>query len=162
MKNINMLPRFMPGQVIDLSYKRKGLPNRLLIKSVFTREQDKSWMYECYVENIGEFNVLDENFISNHATNKSAQVYKCTDVINLYNNGWRFCGNYGEREAYDLASKYATNKYIKDIILRPALDHRGCLVNNSKGMWIRYRSFITGDGTIIKNNSVDKDTIVIK
>lgn len=162
MKIINKLPKFMPGQVIDLSYRHKGLPNRLLIKTVLINEHDDGWMYHVYLENIGECTTLDESFISGNCTSKTAQVYKCAEIIKLYADGWRFCGNYNDKEAYEFASKCATNRYIKDIILRPALDYRGCLMNGKKGMWLRYRNFINDDGTIIKNESIDKDIIVIK
>ena len=161
MKKIDRLPRFMPGQVIDLSYKHKGLPNRILIKTVYTREQDKGWMYAVYLENTGERTALDEDFIISHMTTKSTQVYRSPDVIKLYNDGWRFCGNFDKDTAFDMASKCATNIYIKDIILKPALNAKGCLVNNQYGMWIRYNTIINDNGTIT-GNTEDSDVIVIK
>lgn len=162
MKIITKLPKFMPGQVIDLSYKHKGLPNRILIKCAFVREQDDQWMYECFIENIGEISILNENFIVGNATNRGLPVYKCADVIKLYNDGWRYCGNIAKDKAVEHASKCATNGYIKDIILRPAIDGRGCLVNDAYGMWIRYNNIINDDGTIVKNEPTNRDVIVIK
>lgn len=162
MKNIDKLPKFMPGQVIDLSYKHKGLPNRLLIKTVFIREQDDQWMYEVFLENIGNVTTLNEDFIANNMTNKRTQVYKCTEVINLYNTGWRFCGNFDKESAQTVAAKYATNRWIKNIILRHALDSRGCLIANKYGMWIRHNDIINDDGTINGGNDYDNDTIIIK
>lgn len=162
MKNITKLPKFMPGQVIDLTYKHKGLPNRLVIKTVFIHEQSDQWMYEVFLENIGEFTTLNENFITINMTCKSARVYKCAEIINLYNNGWRFCGNFTKKTAHSTASKYATNKYINSIILRHALDNSGCLLNDMYGMWIKYNTIINDDGTIVTCECDDKDTIVIK
>lgn len=162
MKNIARLPHFMPGQVIDLSYKSKGLPNRLLIKSVFIREQDNQWMFECIIESTGESTVLNESFIVNNMTHKGSEVYKCKEIINLYNSGWRFCGNKSRSTAHSIASKHATNRYIRSIILRPALDSKGCLMNNHYGMWIRYNHTINDDGTIIFDRELSDDVIVIK
>ena len=163
MKNITKLPRFMPGQVIDISYKNKGLPNRLLIKSVSVKEQDSEWMYECFIESIGTVVSINESFIVSNATNKNLQVYKCAEVIKLYNDGWRFCGNFNEADAHKVASKYATNRYIKHIILRPALNADGCLKNGYYGIWVKYNNTINCDGTIVDNNSGgSRDTIVIK
>ena len=162
MKNIARLPHFMPGQVIDLSYKHKGLPNRLLIQSVFIREQDSGWMFQCIIESTGESTILDENFIVNNMTHKGSEVYKCKEVINLYNTGWRFCGNKSRSTAHSIASKHATNRYIRSIILRPALDGKGCLLQNNYGMWIRYNNTINNDGTIVIGDELAGDVIVVK
>ena len=161
MDQIKKLPRFMPGQVIDLSYRNKGLPNRLLIKTVFVKEHSKEWLYEAFLENVGEITVLEESFIINNMTNKSAPVYKCNDVIRLYNDGWRFCGNYCKKTARKTAAKYSTSKYIKNIELRPALNPQGSLIQDKYGMWIKYYNTVTDNGIIISGNS-DDDVIVIK
>lgn len=161
MNKITKLPKFMPGQVIDLSYKNKGLPNRLLIESVFIREQDNQWMYRAYLENVGEYTVLEESFISSNMTAKATQVYKCAEIIKLYSDGWRFCGNFSKEEAFSLAAKYATNKYIKNIILRHALNPKGCLVNDKHGIWIKYQTTINDYG-IINTDDTDTDVIVVK
>lgn len=162
MKVINKLPKFMPGQVIDLSYKYKGLPNRLLVKSVFTREQDNSWMYDVYLENLGEYTTVNEEFIIGNMTNKDMKVYKCTEIIKLYNDGWRYCGNFSITEAHNTACKLATNPHIKNVIIRHALDGRGCLKNGMHSIWIRYYNVINDDGTINNTTCEDKDTIIIK
>lgn len=162
MKKITALPKFMPGQVIDLSYKSKGLPNRLLIKSVFIREQDEWWMYECIIESTGEVTILSQNFIMENMSNKDFPVYKCAEIIKLYNDGWRFCGNKSRSTAHSIASKHATNRYIRGIILRPALAPNGCLMQDHYGMWIRYNNIINNDGTIIKDSELNTDVIIIK
>lgn len=161
MNKINKLPRFMPGQVIDLSYRNKGLPNRLLIQTVFVKEQSKEWLYEALLENTGEVTVLEESFIMNNITNKEAPVYKCNDIIRLYNDGWRFCGNFCKKTARSSAAKYSTNRYIRNIELRPALNAQGKLIQDKYGMWIRYHNTIYDNGTIMTMASAD-DVIVIK
>jgi hypothetical protein len=160
MKNITKLPRFMPGQVIDLSYKSKGLPNRILIKTVFIREHNSTWIYEVFLENTGEVTSLDQDFIVANMTKKDREVYKCREIINLYNDGWRFCGNFGRTEAHKVAAQIATTEYVKNVILKPALDYRGVLINDKYGIWIRYNNIIYDNGTI--NDNSNKDTIVIK
>lgn len=160
MNKITKLPRFMPGQVIDISYRHKGLPNRLLIKSAFVREQDTEWMYSVYLENVGENTILPQKFILENMVVRDTNVYKCADVIKAYNDGWRFCGNYCKNTAQDTAAKYSTNKYIKNIILKPALNSNGCLIHNKYGIWIRYNNPISDDGII--TSDADTDVIVIK
>lgn len=162
MRNVTKLPKFMPGQVIDLSYKNKGLPNRLLIQSVFTREQDNQWMYQCIIESTGESTILNEDFITSNMTRKESEVYKCKEIINLYNTGWRFCGNKSRSCAHSIASKHATNRYIRSIILRPALAPNGCLMQDHYGMWIRYNNTINDDGTVTMDGTVTSDVIIIK
>lgn len=162
MNVITRLPKFMPGQVIDLSYKYKGLPNRLLIKSVFVREQDEQWMYECIIESTGDITVLSQSFISNNMINKELEIYKCKEVISLYSTGWRFCGNFSRSHAHSIAGKHATNRYIKGIILRPALDPKGRLYKDNYGMWIKYDNIISNDGTINRGSELSDDVIVVK
>lgn len=159
MNNITKLPRFMPGQVIDLSYK-KGLPNRILIKTVFIKEQSDEWLYEVYLENTGEITTLKQSIIVSSMTKKESPVYKCGEIINLYNSGWRFCGNFDVNEAHNIAAKIATSKYIKNVVLRHALNYHGCLVNDKYGIWIRYNNIINNDGTIINNDATD--VIIVK
>lgn len=162
MKKITILPKFMPGQVIDLSYKSKGLPNRILIQSVFVREHDDQWMYNCILESTGESTTLCQSVISDNMANKNMPVYQCAEIIRLYNDGWRFCGNHKRSHAHSIAGKNATNGYIRNIILRPALDSKGCLQNDYYGMWIRYNNTINADGTVIIDNKVSDDVIVVK
>lgn len=162
MRNVDKLPRFMPGQVIDLSYKNKGLPNRIIIRIVFINEQSKGWLYEVQHENTGEISVLSQDFIAINMTKRELPVYKCTEIINLYNSGWRFCGNYSVEEAHKVSAKIATSKHIKNVIIRHALNHLGCLVNDKRSIWIKYCTTIRDDGTIVDNNAIDTDVIVVK
>ena len=162
MKNVTRLPKFMPGQVIDLSYKNKGLPNRILIKTAYVTEQSDGWMYEVYLENTGEFSRINEEFISTNMTHKASAVYKCKEIIGLYGSGWRFCGNFDKSTAHTIAGKHATNRYINNIMLRPALKPDGSLLNDYYGMWIKYHNIINDDGTIINSDVTNTDIIVIK
>ena len=162
MKNIAKLPQFMPGQVIDLSYKYKGLPNRLLVKTVFINEQSNGWMYDVYLENIGEYTTLEEKFIQDNMTHKHMEVYRCAEIIKLYHNGWRFCGNFTEKSVNDIAAKIALNTHIRNVITRPALNGYGCLDNGKRGIWVKYYNIINDDGTINGTSADDKDTIIIK
>lgn len=159
--NINKLPKFMPGQVIDLSYKYKGLPNRILIKYVYIKEHCTQWMYNVHLENLNKDTILSESFIINNSINSNLKIYKHADIIKLYNDGWRFCGNREREDAKKIASKYATSNYINNVILRPAINYEGCLVNGSYGIWIKYNTTINNDGTIYDNCGCD-DVIIIK
>lgn len=162
MRNVTKLPKFMPGQVVDLSYKSKGLPNRLLIQAVFTREHDNQWMYQCIIESTGESTTLNEDFIVANMTHKASEVYKCKEIINLYNTGWRFCGNKSKSTAHSIAGKHATNRYVRSIILRPALAPNGCLLQDHYGIWIKYNNIINDDGTVIMGDEMSNDVVIIK
>lgn len=162
MKHINRLPQFMPGQVIDISFKcTNGVPDRLLVTMVAIREQDKNWIYRVLMESTGEQIYLTEKDISNNMVNKYAQVYNCKEVLGLYSEGWRFCGNYTKQVAEETGAKLATIRNIKNIILRPALDASGNPLPNHYGVWIRYNMTINNDGTVA-TIVADDSVIVIK
>lgn len=163
MKEIKILPKFMPGQVIDISYKGDGLPDRLVIVSVFTRRQDTQWMYSCIRERTGETITAEQSVIIEKMTDKSAKVYQTRDVIGMYNDGWRFCGNFKQSCAHAIASKHTDNPTISRIILKPALNANGDPIPNYYGMWIKHYNLIDNDGKFTLGTSVqDDDIIVIK
>ena len=158
MRNINKLPKFMPGQIVDLSYRHgNGLPNRILIHTVFASRQHTGWMYRALSEITNETLILAEDAILCCMINKNAQVYKNISVIKLYNDGWRFAGNYDRDRAHDNASKLAVNDRIKNVAMKPALDANGAPIENKLGVWIRYYNQI--DDVKVDD---DSDMIMIK
>ena len=162
MRKIERLPRFMPGQIIDISYKKGELPDRLLIKTVYMREEDDTWMYGVYSEKAHNIISLNQDFIRDNMTTKYTPVYKMPKIIKMYADGWRFCGNYPKDKAMALSGKYAINNNINNIIIRPALNSMGNPVDNEYGIWIRYNTTITDNGNMHDNLAKEDDIIVIK
>lgn len=161
-KEIVALPKFMPGQVIDLSYKTNTLPERVLIVSVFTRRQDTQWMYSCLTESTGETVTIDQSTMIQKMTDKSAKVYQCGEIINMYNAGWRFCGNYKSDFAHGIATNTAKDACIKSLILKPALNGAGNTLPGHYGMWVKFHNMINNDGEFIRDTADTADVIVIK
>lgn len=161
---INKLPKFSPGQVIDISYRYNGLPLRLLIKSVYMSIGNNEWKYNCCKEDDLRNVALFESFIINNKINDSKAVYKHNDVVGLYRDGFRFCGNHKDKHiAYNNGARYATNNNIRNVILKPALDANGEPIDDGYGIWIKYNNHIDNDGTIFsESNSHNNDIIVIK
>lgn len=158
MRNINKLPKFMPGQIVDLSYRsNNGLPNRILIHTVFTSRQHTGWMYRALSEITNETLILTEDAILQCMIHKDAQVYKNICIIKLYNDGWRFAGNYEKIRAQDNASRLALNDRIKNVAIRPALDVNGFPMDNKFGVWVRYYNQI--DDVTVNN---DDDMVIVK
>lgn len=163
MGKITSLPKFMPGQVIDISYRGDGLPDRLMIVSVFIRQQDTQWMYSCIKESTGETITAEQSVIIDRMSDKGAKVYRTREIITMYGDGWRFCGNFKKSCAHAIAGKNADNPIIKNIILKPALNGNGDLLPNHYGAWIRYHNMISDDGKFISGaNAQNDDIIVIK
>lgn len=146
MKKIDKLPKFAIGQVIDMVCNNMP-PHRILIKSVFMCEDDNEWMYRAFVENSNRIITIHESLICDymHMLANNNQEYK-----DLYNKGWRFCGNFDKNVAEDVANKYASNKNIKNVILKKS---------NDCGIWIRYNTYINNQGDII---SCNKNVIIVK
>lgn len=156
------LPKFIPGQVIDLSYKSGNFPVRVLVQSVRMSIRDKVWMYDIYLESTKNIETVSEKFLTDNMTNKKSKVYNCDEIIKLYADGWRFCGNFSENIAHETASKFATNRLIRNIILKPALNYYGSSMTGKYGIWIRYYNIINNDGTISNVDENSREIIVIK
>jgi len=153
MRKINNAPLYGIGEVIDLSYKYGGLPNRIRVNQVFQREYDAEWQYNVTMENRGvapnEGDVMmSESFIKQRKSKHSSKVYQNNDVQQHMRDGFRFCGNYDSDIARANAKILARRKDITDVRLYPALDYSGRYVNGDMGIWIRYNSVIADNGEI--------------
>lgn len=143
-------PKFMPGEVIDLSYKSNNLPNRIFIKRVRMDVSDKGWMYDILLENSGDTTAVEESFIEERMTHKLAKVYSEPYVLDLYSQGFRFAGNYDESEALKIAKSLKGNSSLLNIQIHPAFYPSGLEWKSKRAIWIRYHQIILDDGMMCK------------
>lgn len=162
MKKINNAPAFGLGEVIDLSYRHGGMPNRIRIEGVFYRDQDTMWMYDVLMENTGDRSVMNEKFISERKSSKviaSSGVYSNPEIQRRFKEGWRWCGNFAVDTARANAKLIADNSNIKNVRLWPAIDSRNRYVSGSLGIWIKYVNVIYDDGDTGYNGPNDCEDI---
>lgn len=157
---IKTMPRYSPGEVVDLTYKNGGLPNRIIVTCSFWRQGDKQWMYKVFMESTGEYSVLDETFISARASKKTAPVYKNPDIMRRISEGWRFCGNFEAETALANGKLIAENEMIKNVRLYPALDRNNQFLKGKNGIWIIYKHTISNDGEYLGNDNPSHGDIV--
>lgn len=157
---IKTVPKYSPGEVVDLTYKNGGLPNRIIITCSFWRQGDKRWMYKVFMESTGEYSVLDETFISARASKKTAPVYKNPDIMRRISEGWRFCGNFEAETALANGKLIAENEMIKNVRLYPALDRNNQFLKGQNGIWIIYKHTISNDGEYLGNDNPTYGDIV--
>lgn len=164
MSGILKMPLYAPCDVIDLGHKTfTTLPNRLYIKAVFLRRDDKCWMYQALNEATGEDRVFDEDFIKSRKSDKTAKVYNNKGIKARLAQGYRFCGNYADFIARDKGKTLAAMETIDSIILMPALDRYGRPIKDESGLWIKYATVINDDGTVVsKKNGEEIPPLVIK
>ena len=162
MKKINNAPVFGIGEVIDLSYRHGGIPNRIRIEGVFYRDQDTIWMYDVLMENTGDRSFMNEKFISERKSSKviaSSGVYSNPEIQRRFKEGWRWCGNFAVDTARANAKLIADNSNIKNVRLWPAIDSRNRYVSGSLGIWIKYVNVIYDDGDTGYNGPNDCEDI---
>lgn len=161
MRKINLLPAFAVGEVIDLSYKHGGMPNRIYINSVFWRDQDTKWNYEVTMENNGERAVMSESFIMDRKSKNTSPVCKNPEIIKRFADGWRFCGNFSKESAMPNAKMIAENANIENVRLYPALNYRNQFLPDKLGIWVKYKHTINNDGSIY-NQCMMKEFVDVK
>lgn len=156
MLKITSLPMFGIGEVIDLSYKNGGMPNRIYINGVYWREQDTKWMYQVTMENTGDKSSMDEEFIKERRSRHTQPVYKNPDVIKRMSDGWRFCGNYDKETAIANAKLISQNDNVKAVRLYPAINYYNKFVNGQMGIWIMYKNMIYDNGQMAFGDNVNE------
>ncbi len=163
LKTIKSMPKFSIGQVIDLSYKNGGMPNRIYITTIFYREQDNEWMYSVILENNNEKTRLGEKFIWDRMSKQVSKVYNNPDIIDRIKDGWRFCGNFATDTATANAKLIASdNTNVRNVRLYPAIGYDNKYLKDKLGIWVRYNTIISNDGTIVGNMVNDQAFIDIK
>lgn len=159
MKAITTTPAFAIGEVIDLSYKNGGLPNRIIIDSVFMREGDTEWMYGVTMECTGGNTTMKQSFIKERKSKCTSAVYKNPDIIKRYREGWRYCGNFDIDAANANGKMIAQRDDVEGVRLYPALDSSNRLMRGKMGVWIKYKYTIYDDGSTSSTSANEFTTI---
>lgn len=160
---IKSAPKYNPGDVIDLSYKNGGLPNRILVTCAFWRHGDKQWMYKVFMESTGDYTVMDETFIATRASKKTSNVYKNPVIIGRIAEGWRFCGNFESEVALANGKLIAENDMIKSVRLWPAINYNNQFIKGQMGIWIVYKNTIDNNGNYVHaDDGTPNDMVDIK
>jgi hypothetical protein len=149
MRKITVLPKYGIGEVVDISFKNGGLPNRVLILGIHMNSEDNGWMYDVKSEAFDDNIVMAETVMKKFEANQWSKVGKMQVIIDRYLDGWRYCGNYSEETAKANGQMLSENNNIKNIKLFPAVDTNGLPVSGEYGLWIRYHNTIGGDGSMI-------------
>lgn len=149
MKKITVLPKYGIGEVVDISFKNGGLPNRVLVLGVYWNSENTGWMYNLKSEAIDDDIIMAETVMKKFEANQWSKVGKMQVIIDRYTEGWRYCGNYSEDTARANGIMLSENGNIKNIKLFPALDASGLPIGGDYGLWIRYHNIINGDGSLV-------------
>jgi hypothetical protein len=146
-------PKFIPGQVIDLSYKHGGLPNRIKIAQVMLSSVEAGYTYNVALESTKEITNMNEQFILDRACHKGAPVYSLDTIRKRYERGWRFCGNYYDGVAVDKAKDIAKSHQVAHVRITEAYYPDGNFVYGQCAVWLQYKNPIADEGDSVDINS---------
>lgn len=141
-------PKYDVCSVIDLRHKDNSeLPDRIYIDMVYWKDGCEEWMYACTSErNEGHLIYLTESYINKYRSKKTAQCYDNDIVRDMYNQGFRFCGNFDTGVALQKANRLRMAQYIKHIVLNDAVAPDGNILSGQSGLWVKYHRTINGSG----------------
>lgn len=133
-------PKYDLSNVIDLRFSRDTMPDRIYIHAVFMKESDVEWMYKVYSEKSNGYITLPESHINKFISKKDKPCYNNEVIKELYENGFRFCGNYKKDTAVNKANSMVSANYIKHIMLVEAFDKNGSIMPDNYGIWVQYNA----------------------
>lgn len=149
------IPKFKPGEVIDLRYSRDTMPDRIRINMVYQKFGLTEWTYEVLSEKHNKIMYMREPQIDSMKSKKTAKCYENPLVQKMYKDGFRFCGNSKANTAYNRANSMINANYIKHIVLCDAIGTNGEVIEGSLGLWVQYN-------TVIDDNTADGSIRIIK
>jgi hypothetical protein len=138
-------PKFNIKDVIDLRFSKDNMPDRIYIHAIFIKESDTEWMYKVLSEKSNGYITLPESYINKFFSKKERPCYDNEVVKELYDNGFRFCGNYKKDTAINKANSIKSANYIKHIILAEAIDKNGNPMVGYLGLWVQYNTIISNE-----------------
>lgn len=143
----NKVPKFHAGEAYYLSHKT-GAPARIYIDMVYMRPRSTEWMYAIYSEANPDGNITfaSESILTQRISKHDNPIYKNDVVIQRYDDGYRFAGNYSMEEAIARGETFARNGHIKSVMLHPALDYKGDTIDGQYGIWIKWDCIIADGG----------------
>lgn len=136
--------KYNPGDVIDIRFTNCTMPDRIFIQMVYKKSASTEWMYQVLSEQKDDIMFVSESQIDKAISKKDSKCYEHPMVKELYKNGFRFCGNNKEDNAFRRANNMKNAKYIKHIILAEAIDKDGKPIDGYLGLWVQYNTTITG------------------
>ena len=138
-------PKYKAGSVIDIRFSHNTMPDRIYIIMVYQKENSTEWMYQVVSEKSNGITYYTESQIDKYISKKSGKCYETDLVKEMYNNGFRFCGNSKKDTAFNRANSMVNANYIKHIILADALDTDGNPIEGQLGLWVQYNKVIDTD-----------------
>jgi hypothetical protein len=135
-------PKYDIGSVIDLRFSNDEMPDRIYIKMAYIKDITKGWYYEVVSEKRNGVAYMSEADINRLISKKNKPCYDNAIIKQLYEDGFRFCGNNKKDTAISRANSMKNALYIKHIILAEALDRNGNPIPNYLGLWVQYNTTI--------------------
>lgn len=135
-------PKYKAKDVIDIRFSHDRMPDRIYIKMVYMKDMSTEWMYQVFSEKKNDIIYMPESQIDANISNKSCKCYENEVIKELYNNGFRFCGNDKRDTAFNRANNMINANYIKHIILAEAIDRDGNPIPDYLGLWVQYNTTI--------------------
>ena len=136
-------PKYDVGSIIDLRFTHESMPDRIYINMVYMKDKSTQWMYSAFSERKNDIIYVGESQIDALISKKNAKCYENPMIQELYDNGFRFCGNNKEETAFNRANSMVNAKYIKHIILAEAIDTNGEKMPGYLGLWVQYNATIS-------------------
>lgn len=93
-------PKYELGHVYDLRFSKEHMPDRIYIKGISTETGKPYWIYQVYSEvHPWKSIYMTEQDIDARVSHKSKECYQHPIVQQMYQRGFRFCGNSAEQTA---------------------------------------------------------------
>lgn len=140
-------PKYNVKDIIDLRFSRDTMPDRIYVRAVYMRDKDTEWMYQVFSEKKNGVINVSESQINALISKKEGKCYDNEVIKELYNNGFRFCGNNKRDYAFNRANNMVNANYIKHIILAEAIDKDGNVIPGQLGLWVQYNASIDDNKT---------------
>lgn len=137
-----MINKYEAGQVVDIRFSNDSMPDRIFIDMVYKKPNSTEWMYNVLSEKKNGYTYMSESQISRLESKKTSKAYDNDIVKEMYEKGYRFCGNSNTGTCEKRARKLVDANYIKHIVLRSAVGSDGNIIPNQMGLWVQYNTVI--------------------
>ena len=88
-----MINKYEAGQVVDIRFSNDSMPDRIFIDMVYKKPNSTEWMYNVLSEKKNGYTYMSESQISRLESKKTSKAYDNDIVKEMYEKGYRFCGN---------------------------------------------------------------------
>lgn len=136
-------PKYELKTIIDLRFSNTEMPDRIFIRMAYIKDTSKGWWYEVFSEKKDGIIYISESDINRLISKKDDACYDNPIIKELYENGFRFCGNYKRDTAINRANSMKDARYIKHIILAEAINKDGMTLPDYLGLWVQYNATLS-------------------